>query len=390
MYAENCPVAVLETSSSKAPPTLKAGDVTPDIARRFEYACRNYIADKGIKEEDQVRRIVNSCFHDNRIIHWIDGNRERLEALTFTAFMKEFRDEWLEHEWARKLDSKLRVMRQKNRTFREWFNDFYSQVLLLKGTSEEKSDDEIRRLVYSLMDEHLRSRADLERIRGLESLKQWTNALITEDRAIRTDIAHMKRRFNEGHTVANNGRTSRSTSNQVANNGGTTDNTRTRPPQLTPDEKTLLDDHDGCYRCREFYVGHRSSACTSGYPDGTNYVPLSIARARSDATKRNVKFGSKLRVKDVNKGKVVAATTVVSDGEVDDVEEVTVSAISGAVDYESDSDVSRLSSDCVSAPSVAWKGLVWDNDSLPTKQATYDSTLHPYYTHQPTLLKPRC
>ncbi|KAJ2913860.1 hypothetical protein MD484_g6573, partial [Candolleomyces efflorescens] len=371
MYAENCPVAVLETSSSKAPPTLKAGDVTPDIARRFEYACRNYIADKGIKEEDQVRRIINSCFHDNRIIHWIDGNRERLEALTFTAFMKEFRDEWLEHEWARKLDSKLRVMRQKNRTFREWYNDFYSQVLLLTGTSEEKSDEEIRRLVYSLMDEHLRSRADLERIRGLSTLKQWTNALVTEDRAIRTDIAHMRRRFNEGHNVANNNN-NRTNTRSAPNSGttnGTADNARSRPPQLTQEEKTLLDDHDGCYRCREFYVGHRSNACSSGYPDGTNYVPLTVARARSDATKRNVKFGSKMKIRDAGKGKTVAATTVISDGELEDVEEVTVSAISGAVDYESDSDVSPLLPERVSAPSIAWKGLVWDGDSLPSKAA---------------------
>jgi hypothetical protein len=51
MNAENCPVAVLETAS-KAPPTLRAGDVTPEIARRFEYACKNYIADKGIKEDE--------------------------------------------------------------------------------------------------------------------------------------------------------------------------------------------------------------------------------------------------------------------------------------------------------------------------------------------------
>jgi hypothetical protein len=291
--------------------------------------------------------------------------------MTFAQFMKEFRDEWLEHEWARKLDSKLRVMRQKNRAFREWYNDFYSQVLLLSGTSEEMTEKEIRRLVYSLMDDHLRSRADLERIRSLETLKEWVNALINEDRAIRTDIAHMRKRVNEGHSVVNGNRGGRASSAPApsggsgSTGGSGTDNSRPRPPAQTRDEKELLNDHDGCYRYREFYIGHKSSACTSGYPDGTGYVQLSLARARADATKRGVKFGSKMRVKD--NAKAVAATTVLED-EDDGVEEVGISAISGCVDYESESDVSRLSSR-LSLPSLGWNACVWDNEGLPSYPA---------------------
>ncbi|KAJ2921366.1 hypothetical protein H1R20_g15726, partial [Candolleomyces eurysporus] len=317
MTNKNFPIATLET-------VLK-------IARRFENGCKTYISEKGIKEDEQVRRILNACFQDNRIIHWIDGNRERLEALSFAEFMKEFREEWLEHEWARKLDSKLRIMRQKNRPFKEWYNDFYSQSLLLTGTSEEMSEKDIRKLVYSLMDDHLRSRADLERIRSLETLKAWTNALINEDRAIRTDIHHLRKRVNgEGHSVSNTGRNGRGSSAPAATSSSSSsaDNQRTRLPPLTREERELLDDHDGCFKCR------------------ANYVQLSISRAREDAAKRGVKFGSKLKHKENGKGKAVAATTVVSDDD-DDVEEVTVSAISGAVEYESESDLVLVSEDFV-------------------------------------------
>ncbi|RXW12425.1 hypothetical protein EST38_g13429 [Candolleomyces aberdarensis] len=369
MNVENYPVASLETAP-KVPPTLRPGDITPEIARHFENGCKSYISDKGIKEDEQVRRILNSCFQDNRIIHWVDCNRERFEAMSFAEFMVEFRDEWLEHEWARKLDSKLRVMRQKNRPFREWYNDFYSQTLLLTGTSEEMSEKDVRKLVYSLMDDHLRSRADLERIRSLTTLKAWTNALVNEDRAIRTDIAHLRKRVNyEGHSVANGGRNGRASSGPASTTSS--DNQRARLPALTQDERALLDDHDGCYKCREFYVGHRSGNCTAGYPSGANYVRLSVARAHEDATKRGVKFGSKLKNKEggSGKGKGVAAATIVDDEDDEDVEEVAVSAISGAVDYESESDVSRPIPR-LSLPSLHWNALVWDGDDVPSLPAT--------------------
>ncbi|RXW11963.1 hypothetical protein EST38_g13893 [Candolleomyces aberdarensis] len=366
MSAENFPVATLETAP-KVPPTLRAGDVTPEIARRFENACKIYIADKGIKEEEQVRRILNTCFHDNRIIHWIDCNRDRFEAMKFADFMVEFRDEWLEHEWARKLDSKLRIMRQKNRPFREWYNDFYSQTLLLKGTSEEMSDKDVRKLVYSLMDDHLRSRADLERIRSLDNLKAWTSALVHEDRAIRTDIVHLRKRVgNDGHSVSSGGRNNRATSAPASGSsaGSSGDGSRSRPPALTQDEKDLLNDHDGCYKCREFYVGHKSGNCKASYPDGSTYTKLTITRARDDAAKRGVKFGSKMKetAGGSSKIKAVAAALLASDDE--EVEEVGISAISGAVDYESESDVSRVSPR-LSLPSLHWDALAFGPDGIP-------------------------
>jgi hypothetical protein len=180
---ENSSIETLETGS-KTLPVLRPGDITPDLARRFEIACKNYFADKGVKDEDQVRRVLNTSFQDNRFLHWIECNRDDLEKLKFAEFMTTFRDEWLERDWARKLDSKLRVMRQNGRLFKEWYNNFYSQTLLLKGTSEEMSDKNVMKLVYSLMDAHLCSRADLEHIRTLTTLNDWVEALATEDRAI--------------------------------------------------------------------------------------------------------------------------------------------------------------------------------------------------------------
>ena len=35
------------------------------------------------------------------------------------------------------------------------------------------------------------------------------------------------------------------------------------PPRLTEEERRLLQEHDGCFKCRTFYAGHRQATCTT-------------------------------------------------------------------------------------------------------------------------------
>ncbi|RXW21068.1 hypothetical protein EST38_g4779 [Candolleomyces aberdarensis] len=93
-----------------------------------------------------------------------------------------------------------------------------------------------------------------------------------------------------------------------------------------------------------------------------NYMHLTITHACEDASKEGAKFGSKLKHKENGKGKSVAATTIVDNDE--DVEEVGISAISGTVDYESNSDMSCCLF-CLSLPSLHWNALVWDCNDVP-------------------------
>ncbi|KAJ2927409.1 hypothetical protein H1R20_g9683, partial [Candolleomyces eurysporus] len=361
MNKENKNLATLEIYS-KSPPTLKPGDVDPELARRFENACRHFFADKGVKEEDQVKRVLNSSFHDNQMIHWVDCNRATLEALKFNDFMAEFHSQWLETHWSQQLDSKLRVMRQNRRPFKEWYNDFFSQSLLLKGTPDEMSEKDIRRLIYSLMDPHLCSRADLERVRSIDSLKAWSDALGVKDRSIRIEVGFWKSIKNEeGHSVSGGSNLRGGGNRHRSGNSATpaSDNSKPKPPMLTSEERQFLNEHEGCYTCQEFYIGHRSDSCTGGYPDGSKYQRLTLADARSAANKRGKTFNAKSKTasgasSSKDKGKAVAAATI---NEVDDdVEEVDVAALADAIEYDSSSDVSVSSR--LSSPSLHWQGLV--------------------------------
>ncbi|KIJ27865.1 hypothetical protein M422DRAFT_37603, partial [Sphaerobolus stellatus SS14] len=56
-------------------------------------------------------------------------------------------------------------------------------------------------------------------------------------------------------------------------------------PKLTDQDKQLLNEHEGCTRCRTFYTGHRSDTCpmkASGtFPDATNYRTLTASMAEA-------------------------------------------------------------------------------------------------------------
>ncbi|KAH9838740.1 uncharacterized protein C8Q71DRAFT_544700 [Rhodofomes roseus] len=62
---------------------------------------------------------------------------------------------------------------------------------------------------------------------------------------------------------------------------------RDRVPHLTDEEKLLLRQYEGCFKCRRFFVDCQASTCTKGFPDPLQYHSLTmadvdIARARRD------------------------------------------------------------------------------------------------------------
>src|SRR5271168_1865196 len=71
---------------------------------------------------------------------------------------------------------------------------------------------------------------------------------------------------------------------RVKSSAGTTGNTARRYfPKLQDKEKRLLNEHDGCTRCRRFYTDHRAKDCemtiNNTWPDVETYVPLTLEMA---------------------------------------------------------------------------------------------------------------
>ncbi|KAH9010868.1 hypothetical protein EDB85DRAFT_2160526 [Lactarius pseudohatsudake] len=52
----------------------------------------------------------------------------------------------------------------------------------------------------------------------------------------------------------------------------------TFPPKLTGEERRLLQEHEGCFKCRVFYAGHRADKCAITL-SGKNYRTLTVQDA---------------------------------------------------------------------------------------------------------------
>ena len=67
-----------------------------------------------------------------------------------------------------------------------------------------------------------------------------------------------------------------------------TDNfSRISLPKLTPVERQLLYDNDGCLKCRCVFVPHCSTDCPNNFPNASNYKPLT--QSFVDLIKRRIK-----------------------------------------------------------------------------------------------------
>lgn len=104
-------------------------------------------------------------------------------------------------------------------------------------------------------------------------------------------------------------------------------------PILLNSGRTLLNEHDGCTKCRKFYVSHQSHNCPSGFPCRKGYKTLTAAdtlAAKRGNTTSTAASSSK------STPKPITATAPSSDEEDDEPSTVTA-ILPGISDYESDS-----------------------------------------------------
>ncbi|KAH6911627.1 hypothetical protein BKA70DRAFT_1423389 [Coprinopsis sp. MPI-PUGE-AT-0042] len=255
-------IAVVYSVHGK-PPSLSSGEITPAVAKKFEQQCLSYFDAKDVPADKQVSRILGGL-EDVQVSHWVNTNRATLVAGTFSEFMTAFRLECLEANWSEKLEAKLCNYKQDGR-----------------GTAEEMSDKETCKALYSLMDKHLRHRANKKEIKDLTSLKAWIEAVTAEDISARHNAAYYqnsnkRQKTNNGSYVKTGSSLSNNT-NSGSGGGSGNDNSssgRLFPPKRTEKETNFLFWNSGCLKCRRLFVDHQSKQCPNGFPDGKGYITI--------------------------------------------------------------------------------------------------------------------
>ncbi|KAG2045749.1 hypothetical protein BDR06DRAFT_985737 [Suillus hirtellus] len=240
--------ARVEQSVCTKPPILTAGELTPEVIRACDMACQNYFTHKEVAEDVQVKKVSWGML-DPWLQDWYMTNR-----------------------WAAQVRKKLLSSAQGTRPFTEWAAELQSTNALLTGETSYFSKTLMRNQLEANMNDNLSADCRREGVHDEADLKKWM-----EKAKEAIDAALLSRNRQPLGVHTNNPKAGQSSD--------ATSKTYTRLPPLTKNERQLLNKHEGCFKCRHFYVACRSKDCKNGFPDGASYKTLTEAMATNNKKK---------------------------------------------------------------------------------------------------------
>ena len=350
-------IATVEPTSGKAP-VLTNGDVTPAVMMEFENACYDFFEVKSVPAGKQVAFILPGI-RDLRIHNWIAADRAAIVALPFATFMSQLCDNYLHPDWEDHIrDEILKSHLDPNKqSFWDWSQHVIKLNCLLRNTTSVFDDPTLRNQLDAHLDDELKERVKHSEAKKEKTLKSWIDAVCRLDETRISKNKHHRELIEESlnqrqakhQATDTNALRNPSRHNNTSSSSTTNSSSSYVPlPALLDSERTLLNKHEGCTKCRKFYVDHRSRDCPTGFPKGKGYKTVVVTDALAAKRAKSAPAAK-------TSTKPVAATAPSSDEETP-----TVTAILPSIDvYSSDSEEDAgISDHDVSAPFKS-KHLIW-------------------------------
>ena len=257
-----------------------------------EMACEEYFRVKSITDTKQVESIL-ARLQDFHIADWVRANAVDLKTLSFSEFMERLREETLEEDWDRAIMLEIHDSKQRKRPFPEWVYHLQNRNALLRGRKDYHYDETSLRLTLEK-----NMAVDLEeRVRRLEiprtsRFKDWVEKVKKEDKVrLRDDEKAEKRLLEMAKKMHKNDQRPPTEVKKNAYPARTTlaprnMNSKTLP-KLTADERAIILNHQGCFKCRRLYVDHVGVNCPNNFPPAESYKPLTVEHAEAVRDSKN-------------------------------------------------------------------------------------------------------
>ncbi|KAI0038387.1 hypothetical protein FA95DRAFT_1613424 [Auriscalpium vulgare] len=242
-------------------PILTPGIITPEVLRQWEHGALAYFKHK----------MIDPMNHD------------RLETLTFAKFLTEIRKNFLERDWESRVSAKLLNSQQGSGEFFLWYLELSALNSTLCDTDSFLDDKALQRKLSAGLHPKLGIAVTRARLSPSLSLLDWISEVADLDGArltlaaeVAAEVAHPARPSTASATYTQKPRPSTSTSSASGTAPGTSSTAHVLLPKLTAAERDLLNHYNGCFKCRGFHAGHRSSECPNRFPSGDGYRALSV------------------------------------------------------------------------------------------------------------------
>jgi len=256
--------AAVEPTSAKAP-VLTAGDISPGVMMDFKNAALDFFISKSVPDDKQVTMIIPGI-KDLHICDWIATKHARIVALPFAEFMTEMRFNYLPQDWEDQVhnDILMSTLTTSKMSFWNWSQHLLKLNCLLHGTSSAFDNATLRNHLEVHLDNELKARVQHNNIHKDKKFKTWVGAvcLLNEVCAVKNKRQHEMieetLHHQSKHQKTNNDSSCNSShhGNSTQSNTTSTSSSYICLPPLTNAEHTLLNENDGCTKCRKFFAGH--------------------------------------------------------------------------------------------------------------------------------------
>ncbi|KAJ2925520.1 hypothetical protein H1R20_g11574, partial [Candolleomyces eurysporus] len=227
---------------------------------------------------------VLSSFKDFKHKQWIKLNRTELLKKTWDNFIDKFLTRWTEKHWDMNLSDKLCTFSQGSAHFYEWAQDFCAQASHLDGMPYAMDEKQVWVEISTLMDPHLCLHTKAATFTAIKEFNDWLDAVNNKYELYTADLAAMAeflwtqqtqapppKKQKTNHAAS--GPSAAPVSGWVTFTLTNADANRVCCPVLTPEKRKLLENNNGCFKCRRFFVTHHPANCLK-WPDASKYHTL--------------------------------------------------------------------------------------------------------------------
>lgn len=285
-------VASVEQRDQTKPPMLTGGRVSAQVLRDFGEGCESYFFHKEIQADKQVTSIIMGI-KDHRIKDWYRANKAMINALTFDDFMLQLHTRLLKDGWRNTLQSEILSTTQGKKPFDDWQNSLGAQNSLLVNSASHIPEQQIRNHLNANMNPDTKLECDENKVHDEAVFTTWIEKVnVIDAKRLRTaekqtrlveDAMKRSKAILTGPSARGNKQTFSSTKSPTSSSDGIF-------AKLLDAERALLNAHEGCTKCRRFYVNHRARDCPNDFPAPSSYKTLTesmaVAAKRSKGGKK--------------------------------------------------------------------------------------------------------
>ncbi|EJD49137.1 hypothetical protein AURDEDRAFT_162077 [Auricularia subglabra TFB-10046 SS5] len=240
-----------------------------------------------------------------RLAAWYNAQQARIDALTLNEYLTELANLTLPRNWQNKLRNDILASRMDDdpaRKFLDWVVTLQNSnaTLQLVGSKLALTDDALKAQIEANVSAELKASLETDPL-WASQLDHWIPLVSDRDDYLRAETEKMQALI-DAHDARR--RASKATrpplssritdprpalADRITSSSAPTSSAAPRVtlPKLTEAERALLRAHDGCTRCRRFYVSHVNKTCpmaaTNSWPSTAPTLTEEIARAAKAA-----------------------------------------------------------------------------------------------------------